>query len=258
MLLRLGLVLVGALAFCRPVVAQSAPAAPPGVTAGGAPPAAAPAASPGTLAPHTGLTTPGADAQQKIENAIKFMNTTDPDAAVNALTQAIQLNPSAGMAYVLRGSIYTQRHQWAAADADFTAAQRLAPGNVQLKFQTVELKFLQKQYDAARSGFLALEGDPDMGDFAKYKVFLCDLYGGHEPMARHELDVFNAAMGNPSYYFGNAAWDLYHKDIEGARSWLVSASHIYAVNKYVMYGQPLRDLHYLPLPVPKDVTVGAH
>ena len=76
---------------------------------------------------------------------------------------------------------------------------------------------MQEQYDAARAGFAALEKDPivktqpDMGDFAAYKVFLCDLFGGHQAQAKKELDVFNDIMGNPSYYFCNAAWDLVSK-----------------------------------------------
>jgi hypothetical protein len=109
---------------------------------------------------------------------------------------------------------------------------------------------MQKQYDVARPGFVLLEKDPDMGDFASYKVFLCDLFGGHEAAARKELDVFNDVMGNPSYYFANAAWSLVHKNIEDARSWLVSASHIYPPQKNAYYAQSLRDLGYLPLPAP--------
>jgi Tfp pilus assembly protein PilF len=264
MSLRPCLAFVWTLALALPAVAQSSPLAPSGVTpAGGAPAGASSGAAPSANAVpgnsmHAGLTTPGADADKKIADAIKFMNTGDADGALNALTQAIQLNPTASSAYVLRGSIYTQRHQWTNADADFTMAQKLAPKNSALKFQTVELKFMQKQYDAARSGFLVLESDPDMGDYAKYKVFLCDLWGGHEPMAKHELDVFNDVMGNASYFFSNAAWDLYHRDTEGARSWLNSASRVYegvSTGKFILYAQPLRDMHYLPLPLPKDGSV---
>jgi hypothetical protein len=99
-----------------------------------------------------------------------------------------------------------------------------------------------------------LTNDPDMGDFAQYKVFLCDLFGGHEEQAKKELDVFDAAMGNPSYYFANAAWSLVHKNIEDARGWLVSASRIYPPQKNAYYAQSLRDLGYLPIPAPGDVV----
>ena len=200
----------------------------------------------------SGLTTPKVAAQKIIADAIRRMNANDTDGALTDLSQAIKLNPDSTGAYVLRASIYCQKKLWTQADDDFKAAARLAPTNVVLKFNLVEVKFMQKQYDAARPGFVALKKDPDMGDFAAYKVFLCDLFGGHEAAAKKELDVFNDAMGNPSYYFSNAAWDLYHKNIEDARSWLVSASHIYPVSKFTTYGQSLRDLGYLPIPEPKQ------
>jgi tetratricopeptide (TPR) repeat protein len=198
------------------------------------------------------LTSPTEAAKQMIASAIKKMNANDVDGSLNDLTQAIKLDPNSTGAYVLRASIYSQKHQWKQAEDDFNAAARIAPTNVVVKVQLIELKYMQKQYDAARPGYLALVKDPDVGDFAAYKVFLCDLFGGHEDAAKKELAVFNDAMGNPSYYFANAAWDLYHKNVEDARSWLVSASRIYAVGKFTMYGQPLRDLGYLPIPEPKD------
>ena len=208
------------------------------------------APAPSTNAPASALTSPADAAQKMIADAIKRMKDNDSDGALNDLSQALKLNPNATGAYVLRASIYCQKKQWTQAEDDFKAAQRIAPTNTVLKFNLAEVKFMQKQYDVARPGFVALEQDPDMGDFASYKVFLCDLFGGHEDDAKKELDVFNSAMGNPSYYFANAAWDLAHKNIEGARSWLLSASRIYAPRKNAFYSQSLRDLGYLPLPAP--------
>jgi hypothetical protein len=54
----------------------------------------------------------------------------------------------------------------------------------------------------------------------------------------------------PSYYFGTAAWDLAHKDVEGARSYLASAGQIFPASKNQFYAASLRDLGYLPLPPP--------
>ena len=92
-----------------------------------------------------------------------------------------------------------------------------------------------------------------MGDFASYKVFLCDLFGGHEDAAKRELDTFTDAMDNPSCEFSNAAWGLFHKNIDGAdgaRYWLLRASRVYPPRKNAYYAQSLRDLGYLPLPTP--------
>lgn len=261
MLFRPLLPAIAALVLLSHVSVRAQTAAPS--SAGAVPPGTAPAAPAGSaaLAPRTGgtnaaasgtLTSPAEAAKRMIVVAAQKMNANDLDGALNALTQAINLNPNSTGAYVLRASIYCQRHQFKPAEDDFNAAARLAPTNPVLKLNLVEIKFMQKEYDLARPGFASLTKDPDMGDFAKYKVFLCDLLGGHEDQAKKELDVFNDVMGNASYYFANASWDLVHKDTEGARSWLLSASHIYPAQKFTMYGQSLRDLGYLPIPEPKD------
>jgi Tfp pilus assembly protein PilF len=193
------------------------------------------------------LTSPADAAQAMITSAVKKINTAKPDVdgAINDLSQAIKLNPNSTGAYVLRASLYCQEKQWTLAEDDFRSAGRLAPKNVVLKFQLIDVKFMQKQYDAARPGFVALQNDPDMGDFASYMVFLCDLFGGHEAAAKKELDVFNDAMGNPSYYFGNAAWSLVHNNNDDARDWLMSASRIYPREKNAYYAQSLHDMGYL-------------
>jgi len=203
---------------------------------------------------NSSLTSPSDAAKKMIANAIEKMNakTPDLDGALNDLSQAIAANPNSTGAYVLRASLYCQKKQWTLAEADFQSAAKLAPTNSVLKFNLVEVKFMQKQYDAARPGYVALEKDSDMGDFASYKVFLCDLFGGHEDQAKKELDIFNDAMGNPSYYFANAAWDLVHKNVDDARSWLMSASRIYPPQKNQYYAQSLHDLGYLPIPSPGD------
>jgi Tfp pilus assembly protein PilF len=235
---------LGVFAILLSAVSQAQQPAPSGT---GAPSLMAPTPESGS-----GMTSPADAAQKMIADAIQRMNANDTDGALNDLSQAIKVNPNSTGAYVLRASIYCQKKQWTQAEDDFKAAQRIAPTNSVLKFNLVEVMFMQKQYDAARPGFAALENDPDMGDFAAYKVFLCDLFGGHEAAAKQELDVFNATMGNPSYYFSNAAWSLVHKNLDDARSWLLSASRIYPPRKNAYYAQSLRDLGYLPIPGPND------
>jgi Tfp pilus assembly protein PilF len=193
-------------------------------------------------------TTPVDPSSRMIAAAIGRMNANDADGALDKLNQAIQLNPLNSGAYVLRASVYCQKKLWPQAEQDFQMAQKLAPTNVVLKFNVVEVKFMQKQFDAARPGFLALENDPDMGDFASYKVFLCDLAAGHTALAQKELTAFDKVDGDPSYYFGNAAWNIAHKNFAEARGWLVSASHIYPPRKNAYYAESLIYLGYLPLP----------
>ena len=211
----------------------------------------------GDTTQSSNITTPIDAARMKIADSVKKMNQTpsDIDGALADLGQALQLKPDSVFAYQLRGSLYVQKKMFPEAEADFNSAYKLEPDNVVIKFNLSELKFMQKNYDQARTGFVPLQKDPDMGDFAMYKVFLCDLYGGHEDLAKSELDAINNKGDDASYYFANAAWDLYHKDTEGARTWLVSASHIYEPKKFTTYGATLRYLGYLPLPMPKDGSV---
>ncbi|HEV3271895.1 MAG TPA: tetratricopeptide repeat protein [Candidatus Methylacidiphilales bacterium] len=204
-------------------------------------------------AASSGLTTPTNAADKLIAEAVAQMKANNVDAALNDLSQAIKLNPSDTAAYVLRASIYYQKKQFTQSESDFQAAGRLVPNDPLIKFNLLELKFIQKQYDLARPGFVALEKDPQMGDLAAYKVFLCDLLGGRETDAKRELDAFTSAMDNASYEFSNAAWQLVHKNIEGdngARYWLIRASHVYPPEKFNYYAQSLHDLGYLPLPAP--------
>ena len=210
-------------------------------------------AAPTAPAPSSSLTSPPEAAQKLIASAIQKMGADNVDGALSDLSQALKLNPSSTGAYVLRASIYCQRKQWPLAEADFNAAAKIAPNNTVLKFNQVEVHFLQKQYDQARPGFVALEKDPENGDLASYKVFLCDLFGGHEDVAKKELAAFTDSMDNASCEFSNAAWQLVHKNIEGpegARYWLLRASHIYPPQKIALYAQSLHDLGYLPIANP--------
>ncbi len=224
--------------------AQTAPA-------GGAEPASTPVAPAPTMAAEPNGP-PSDPAVPMLKQAYTMLTKGDMDGALQLTDEAVKNNPKSFAALTLRGMIYSQKKQWTSADADFTSALALDPTNIVVKFNLAEIRFVQKQYDAARSRFLPLTKDSTMADFAQYKVFLCDLLAGHEAVAKKELDVFNAAETHPSYYFANAAWDLYHKNIDDARTWLVSASNIYVPSKNQFYASPLKDLGYLPLPAPKD------
>jgi len=136
------------------------------------------------------------------------------------------------------------------AQEDYEQALRVDPGNIIAEVNLAELKFRQKEYDLARPGFAALETNPQIGDLAGYKVFLCDLFGAHEAAARQELQAFDAVGENASYYFGNVAWDLFHHQPESARDFLASAEEIYAPKKVELYAASLLEFGYLPLADP--------
>jgi tetratricopeptide (TPR) repeat protein len=188
-----------------------------------------------------------------LHDAGKMFNAGDIDGSLAKVNQAIQADPKSVAGYLLRGAIYTKKNMYPQAQNDFQTAYLLAPNSNVVQFNLSEIKFIQKQYDAARPGFVQLvsaDKDSDIGDLANYKVFLCDLFGSHEDLAAKELDAFNQVGSNASYYYANAAWDLFHHQTEDARGWLQSATNIYAPQKNGFYMTSLTQLGYLPLPPP--------
>jgi lipoprotein NlpI len=171
------------------------------------------------------------------------------DAALDKVNEVIKLESQNKQAHLLRASIYAEQKQWDKADYDYDVVLVMDPEDASVKFNLAELKFMQKKYDEARPGFAQVQGDKDLGDFATYKVFLCDLFGAHEAVAAKDLEALDQVGGNPSYYFGNAAWDLVHNKTEDAADWLKSAARIYANSpqKFEKYASSLKRLGYLPL-----------
>ncbi len=216
----------------------------PNTTATNAPAAALPVAN-GSDAPP-----PADPGTLLLHEAFQLADQKQLDAALAKVNASLQAAPKNPKAYALRAAIEVEKKLWDPATKDFQAAIQLDETNPQLKFDLVEVLFMQKKYDAARPGYTALEPDVFMGDLASYKVFLCDLFGGYEDAAARELDAFNRTGENASYYFANAAWLLYHHKKEEARDWLTSASNIYSPHKIELYATSLNDLGYLPLPPP--------
>jgi hypothetical protein len=190
---------------------------------------------------------------QMLRDANDLLGKGDYDGALAKVTTELQADPHSLPGYVLRGAIYTQKRMWDKAQSDYETAHLINPHSNIVQFNLAEIDFTRKLYDAARPGFVALESDPsDIGDLAIYKVFLCDLFAGHEDVAAKELAAFNAVGSHASYYFANAAWDLFHHNVDDARGWLVSASDIYTPQKNGFYAASLRETGYLPLPPPKN------
>jgi tetratricopeptide (TPR) repeat protein len=182
-----------------------------------------------------------------LAEADKLDHEGNRDAALEKVAEVLKAYPRSVNGYLARGKIYSQMKKWAEAKEAFQAILEINADCPPAQFNLCELQFMQKQYDDARVGFEALEEDPDLGDLAAYKVFLCGLFAGHEDKAKKELDAFNANGSNPSYYFSNAAWDLYHKEPDDARVWLSRAQRIYYPYKLELYASSLIDLGYLPL-----------
>jgi len=213
--------------------------------------ATAPTASPFVQPTTAPATAPAPGPSQVIvllHEALELLQKKDIDGAFDKVNAAIKLDPTNPDGYGLRGGIYAEKKMWDKSEQDYNAILKLDPKNVQAKFNLAEIAFMQKKYDAARPQFVALQQDSNWGDLSTYKVFLCDLWGGHNDMAAKELAALEKVGSGASYYFAEAAWYLYQKKPEDARGWLVSAVNIYSPAKFKMYSASLFDLGYLPLP----------
>jgi tetratricopeptide (TPR) repeat protein len=220
--------------------------APPEVAPAMAPPApnSPPLSATNTDSPAPSQTPP------TFEKAKALYGQGKQDEALDTLNAVLQAEPKNGNAYILRGAIYASKQVWDQAEKDFEAALQIDPKNCTIQYDLADLEFKQKKFDDARSSLVAMQdvNDKQLNDLVKYKIFLCDLGGGHEEVARKELDVFNQAGSNPSYYFANIAWSVDHKKTEEAKDWLASATRIYSPHKQLYYALSLKEMGYLPLP----------
>jgi tetratricopeptide (TPR) repeat protein len=201
----------------------------------------------GFLSPLPAQTAPPAGESVYLE-AVKLETKGDLDGAIAKASDSLRQNPGELKTLVLRGDLYAKKRMWPEAQADFQTALKIDPENAYAKFDLAEIKLMQKQFADARPGFRDLVYDPNLGDLAAYKVFLCDLFGGNRDDAAQRLRAFDKIGGDPSYYYANAAWLLYNKKTDDARSWLDSAARIYSTEKNHTYLSTLEELGYLPLP----------
>jgi tetratricopeptide (TPR) repeat protein len=215
-------------------------------------PTGMPSGTPAPAAPDNS-TVPNDPAAPMLKQAYDLVNKKDLNGALTIVDEAVKNNPKSFASLTLRGMIYSQKKQWTSSEADFNSALAIHPDNIVVKFELAQIEFEQKNYAAAGARFQALTTDPVMGDFASYNVFLCNLLSGHEDLAKKELSGWDEETG-PSYFYGKAAWALFHKNPEDARSYLASAITIFPVSKNRFYAASLIDLGYLPLPAPPGAT----
>lgn len=184
----------------------------------------------------------------KWDPAAQLKKEKELNAELDKLNSHLKQNPNDPVAYGDRGNVYAAKKSWDLAENDYRSALQINGNLAKAAFNLAEMEFAQKKYDRARPGFEGLRSDPNLGDLAAYKVFLCDLLSGKDAVADKELDAFNQAGTNASYYFANIAWFLYHKKTNDARDWIKSAKNIYQPYKFDLYSATLIELHYLPLP----------
>lgn len=91
-----------------------------------------------------------APAYEAETNALAALKRKDASGAINALDQAIAIEPGEGRFWELRGHARAMLKQWSDADADFTAAISLNPGYFRHHLVRGALRFERKQYQEAQ------------------------------------------------------------------------------------------------------------
>lgn len=189
-----------------------------------------------------------AAATDHFEKALKLRGDRQWDKALAEVNAALKIDPANARFLVVRGDIYVKKMLLKEAEADFTTAAKLKPDDAIPAYDLAEVNFMQKEYGDARAIFAVVVKDPRLGELAKFKIFLCDLMGESLDKAEEELAEFNREGIGASYYYANAAWDLYHHRLEEARPWLNSAARIYSKEKNDLYTSTLIDLGFLANP----------
>ena len=168
------------------------------------------------------------------------------DDALNTLSEAIELNPKNQLPYFLRASIFASRNVWPAAEKDLLVAESITPQDVDIEMFLGDVFLMEKKYDDARTRFASLTSDANRGDLATYKVFVCDVLGGHTDAAAKELDTFDHLPSKPSCYYAHATSSLINGKTADGHRWLDSAAVLYGSAVTTPYVQCLKSLGYLP------------
>jgi len=188
--------------------------------------------------------------KQLTSEANRNLDDNDLEDALANVDSALQLAPRDPSLYELRGSIYIKQKLWGRAEKDYQTALQIDPTVSSFKYKLAEIDFLQKAYAPARQGFLALANDASLGELAKYKVFLCDVFDYQESSARRDLDALNQATEKrQAYYFCNAVWALYHNNRQGAGDWIASAARLYSPSEMDLYLSALKKSDALSAPL---------
>ncbi len=148
------------------------------------------------------------------------------DKALGEVSEALQIDDHLAQGYELRGSIYVSLKLWDKAERDYKAADKLSPDPA-YKYKLAEIKYLQKKYDDARPIYAALESDGRLGDLARYRVYLCDLFGAHPSIAAADLADIDKNPKNPSHFYAHAVEDLFQGDRPSANQLVASAEEYF-------------------------------
>jgi hypothetical protein len=200
-----------------------------------------------------------AAASDLLNQASDDLDGNKTDEALSAVDAALQLDPHNSRAYELRGSVYIQMKLWERAESDYAQALALDPSTIAYKYKLAEIRFLQRDFDVARTRFLALRNDPGLGDLATYKVFLCDLLSLNEGRAENDLKQIDSAPMNgtepkPSSLYAKAVWDIFHHKPQEADKILASAATAFGAQTGELYLSDLKGFNDLHAPVVSFVT----
>ncbi len=155
----------------------------------------------------------------------------------------------------LRGAVYTKMRNFTAARPHFAKAiefsKNMPAEAFHPRFNLAELDFVEKKFDAARTGFQNLLKDPGKpGTYSdslmNFKIMVCNLQQKKEAEAQVLQGTFDQFdVDSPAFYYGEAAKCFAKGNKDGAAEWLDQAKRIYPKEVNEVYNDSLVEMGWL-------------
>jgi hypothetical protein len=212
------------------------------------PPASADAATNAAPATDAPLTVGGL-----IDRAVQEQVDGKLDQADRDVSRALAMDPKNVRALDMRASLYFDEKYWDSAQRDYTTLNQISP-DPSYQYKLAEIKYRQSDFSNARPLFAALGNDARLGDLARYMVFMCDLRGGHEAIAARDLGTLDRTGQQPSFYFGQGVWALYHDQRPTTSRLFAQATGRFSSTICGLYTAPLTDIRPFQLSTASFIT----
>lgn len=175
--------------------------------------------------------------------------------ALEKLTDIVKITGPSHYVENLRGAVFTRMRDFKSAREHFSKAAELSAGMgaeaFHPRFNLAEISFVEKDWDAARTGFQALLKEKATKDkssltLMKFKIMVCDFQQKKTADAEAILKTFDQYDdASPAYYFAQAAQCFVNEKKEEAAEWLDSAKKIYPAELNEVYNDSLVEVGWL-------------
>ena len=168
--------------------------------------------------------------------------------AHEALDQYEKSNPPNGSALDLRGCVYMEQGNFAAAAKAFEAAHAADPSLFAPRLHSGDLAIRQKEYTKARDIYEALLKDTNImisNERVRFAILMAYLGARDESGARAAVGKITFPTQSPTYYYAQAAWAFAHGKNSDARRWLKTAAQMYESDSTAWFERFLYELGWI-------------